>query len=72
MASAGKGPTRSSWMWLKRRVCTEMCCNGAWTWRWTFARWQSRQAFAKAVMSAERPFQTYLEEIRQRVVGLPG
>jgi hypothetical protein len=36
------------------------------------ARWQPRQAFAQAVTSLERPFQTYLEEIRRRVACLPG
>ncbi len=31
------------------------------------ARWQPRQAFAQAVTSVERPFHTYLEEMRRRV-----
>jgi hypothetical protein len=49
-----------------------MCCGGTWTWRWTLARWQPKQAFAQAVTSVERPFQTYLEEIRWWVARLPG
>jgi hypothetical protein len=56
----GRGPTRSTLMWLKRRV-------GTCTWQWTLAGWQPRQAFAQAVTSVERPFQTYLEEMRRRV-----
>ncbi len=36
------------------------------------ARWQPRQAFAQAVTSEERPFKTYLEEMRRRVARLPG
>ncbi len=37
------------------------------------ARWQPRQAFAQAVTSVERPFHTYLEEMRRResLVGIP-
>jgi hypothetical protein len=69
---AGRGPTRSSWMWLKRREVTGMCCGGTSTWHWTLARWQPKQAFAQAVTSVERPFQTYLEEIRRLVTRLPG
>ncbi len=34
--------------------------------------WQLRQAFAQAVTSVERPFHTYLEEMRRRVARLPG
>jgi hypothetical protein len=49
-----------------------MCCGSTCTWRWTLARWQPKQAFAQAVTSVERPFQTYLEEIRRRVACLPG
>jgi hypothetical protein len=59
-------------MWLKRRVGTGMCCRGTCTWLWTLAHWQFRQAFAQAVTSVERPFQTYLEERRRRVDSLPG
>ena len=44
-----------------------MCCCGTWTWQCTLAHWQSRQAFAQAEKSVERPFQTYLEETRWRV-----
>jgi hypothetical protein len=36
------------------------------------ACWQPRQAFAQAVTSVERPFHTYLEEMRRRVARLPG
>jgi hypothetical protein len=35
------------------------------------ARWQPRQALAQAVTSVERPFHTYLEEMRRRVARLP-
>jgi hypothetical protein len=49
-----------------------MCCGGTCRWRWTLARWQPRQAFAQAVTSVERAFQTYLEEMRRRVTRLPG
>jgi hypothetical protein len=48
-----------------------MCCGGTYTWRWTLARWQHKQAFAQAVTSVERPFQIYLKEIRRRVASLP-
>ncbi len=59
-------------MWLKLRGGTGMCCGGTCTWRWTLAPWQPKQAFTQAVTSEERPFQTYLEEIRWRVARLPG
>jgi hypothetical protein len=59
-------------MWLKRRLGTGMCCGGTCTWRWTLARWQPWQAFAQAVTSVERPFQTYLEEMRRPVARLQG
>ncbi len=36
------------------------------------AHCQPKQTFAQAVTSVERPFQTYLEEIRWRVAHLPG
>ncbi len=36
------------------------------------ARCQPRQAFAQAVTSVERPFHTYLEEMRRRVARRPG
>jgi hypothetical protein len=60
------------WMWLKRWEGTGMFCGGTCTWRWTLAHWQPKQTFAQAVTSVERPFQTYLEEIRWRVAHLPG
>ncbi len=69
---AWRGPTRSMWMWLNRQVGTGMCCGGTWTWRWTLARWQCRQARAQTVTLVERPFQTYLEAMRRREVRIPG
>jgi hypothetical protein len=68
---AGRGPTRSTWMWLKRRVGTNMCCSGTCTWWWNLAHWQPRQAFAQVVTSVESPFNTYLEEMRWRVARRP-
>jgi hypothetical protein len=62
----------STWMWLKLRVGTGMCCGGTCTWRWTLAHWQPRQAFAQLVTSVESPFHTYLEEMRRRVARRPG
>ena len=68
----GRGPTKSTWMWLKRLAGTGIWGIAEWTCCWTLLRWQCRQPLAQSETSLERPDQTNALETNLRVGRTPG
>ena len=68
----GKGPTRSTWMWLKRRVGTGIGSTCVLVCRVTLAFWEFKYNLVYGLMSFDKPRQTKREEMRRRVARTPG
>ena len=62
---AGSGPTKSTWMWEKRRPGTGMVAGGVAIFPVTFPRPQCWQSRHQAAMSLPMLFQTNLEVTRR-------
>ena len=67
----GKGPTRSTWMWEKRRCGTGRGSGGRRTWRSTLARWQARHSRTHSVTALAMPSQTNRADTNRLVARAP-
>ena len=68
----GKGPTRSTWMWLKRRVGTGIGSTCVLVCRVILPFWEFKHYLVYGLMSFDKPRQTKREEMRRRVARTPG
>ena len=59
----GRGPTRSTWMCLKRQLGMAMGCTGDVNCCVTLLCWQCWQSLHQAAMAVDMPFQAQQEEM---------
>lgn len=71
-SEGGRGPTRSTWMWSKRRPGIQKDCRGALTCCWTLAVWHGNQALAHTPTCLLRPCHTNLEAMSLLEVRMEG
>ncbi len=69
---AGRGPTRSVWMWLNRWMGLAMSPGCETGWEVTLARWQGWQSRHQAATCDASPGQTKWLEISRCVALIPG
>ena len=71
-ALAVRGPTRSTWIWVKRRLGTGIGCTGAEGWVVTLAFWQAWHSLHQRPTSAAMPFHTNLLDMSLLEARIPG